>query len=170
MKPKLMVILLAGLAVGILAGCSGGGGGGESDVSRIKGRYRELQKGLENKDIQRVMSVYSRNYFDGGVTYNDVATDIAKLFIDYNDITEDQSFSDITVSGNYAYVTWTETFHAYDVQLQARTTWSLRWNDILHWENGNWFIYGDQKNASPVAPRLSHYNAKRLRDAAAQQK
>jgi ketosteroid isomerase-like protein len=169
MRAKTIGWALVGLAATVLlAGCSGGGG--DSDLSRIKGQYRELRKGLENKDIQRVMSVYSAYYLDSGYTYDDVKNDTANLFIDFNDISEDQDFHDISIRGDYAYVTWTETLTGTDAQTGVVRQSVTDFSDILHWEHGNWYIYGNQQAATVGVRAPSRYSPKRLRMAPAKMK
>ncbi|HEY3413609.1 MAG TPA: hypothetical protein VGM51_11230 [Armatimonadota bacterium] len=166
MKSKLLLLAAMGVMAVLVAGC-GGGGGGDTDVSRIKGRYRELQKGIENKDIQRAMSVYSYSYLDYGYTYDDVKNGFANLFIDWNNIQEDQVFHDIRVAGNMAYVNWTETLTATDANTGQVSQSVQTYDDVLHWENGDWYLYGNQQSAAPAAKRALRYSGQRLREAPA---
>lgn len=163
MKSRIVLMAALGVIAVLVAGC--GGGGGNSDVSSIKGRYRELQKGLQNKDIQRVMSVYSYNFLDNGFTFDDIKNGTANLFIDFNDIQEDQSFRDISISGNFAYVTWTETLTGLEVSTGQVKQSVTTYDDVLHWENGDWYIYGNQKSSAPGAKRVPRYSGQRLHEA-----
>lgn len=169
MRAKTIGLALIGLAAAVLmAGCNGGGS--DSDLSRIKGQYREMQKGLDNKDIQRFMSVFSYNYLDNGYTYDDVKNDIANVFIDFNDIDEEQDFQDISIRGDFAYVTWTETLTATDAHTGEVKQAVTSFDDTLHWEHGNWFIYGNQRSSAAGIRGPFRYGGQRLRQAPAKVK
>lgn len=169
MRAKIIGLALIGIAGALLVGgCNGGGG--DSDLSRIKGQYREMQKGLENKDIQRVMSVFSLNYLDSGLTYDDVKNGIANLFIDFNDISEQQDFQDISIRGDYAYVNWTETLTATDAHTGQVKESVTSFSDTLHWEHGDWYIYGNQRSSAAALKPLPRYSGQRLREAPAKAK
>lgn len=163
MKSKLLLLAAMGAMAVLVAGCGGGGGG--SDSSNIKGRYREIQKGLENKDIQRVMSVYSFNFLDNGYYFDDIKNGIANLFIDFNNIQEDQSFRDISIQGNFAYVTWTETITGLEVSTGLIKQTVTTFDDVLHWEHGDWYLYGNQKSAAPGVKKTLRYSGQRMREA-----
>lgn len=164
MRTKWLVAIIAGLAAVLLGGCNGGGSGND-DISRIKGRYREMQKGLEAKDIQRAMSVWSYDYLDNGVTFDDIKNGIANLFLDFNNIHEELDFHDIRVFGNTATVSWTETLTATDAYTGQVNQAVTDYNDIWRYEYGDWFLYGNQSASAPGVRKEARYSGQRLRAA-----
>jgi len=150
---KGMLVLFAGTI--LLAGC--GGSSSTSDESRLRGRYRELERYVERRDLA-VMELYDTDYLDSGWTYVDIRNSFAGFYDRYRNIDEHFTITDIRVNGNFADVYFTEWFEADDTFDGGRRVQSYEEEFVAVWkyEYGDWYQYGNQRaeERSAVKPRL----------------
>jgi len=141
-----LALLLAGLG---MTGC--GGGSGNSDESRLRGRYSEWSRAIESERVDQYMLLFSPDYLDEGYDYVDVRNFAAALFDQYDVVDVWYEDLDIRVTGNTASVWGTEYIDAYDTYNgNAPERLITDFNDIWRYEAGDWYLYGNQRNVTTL--------------------
>jgi hypothetical protein len=111
----LLALMLAPLA--LLAGCANtfgirvpgfeqlgqASGLARSDEEKIAAVLDDVHRGMQNRQIYKVLANVSRNYYDGeGRDYNAIEADLAELFKKYREIRITRVTPRIQVQGDYA--------------------------------------------------------------------
>lgn len=165
MKKAIIWGVLGTLVALTVMGCSGS----TSESSRIRGRYSQLARNVEQENIGGVMMLFSTDYLDQGYDYVDVRNGFAQLFDTYDNLEDSYIFDDIDVRGNYAIVQGVETLSG------ANTFKGGQWEtsdsdfyDVWRKIGGEWYLYGDQTSgsaASEAARKPLRYSPERMKNA-----
>ncbi|HEY3282966.1 MAG TPA: nuclear transport factor 2 family protein [Armatimonadota bacterium] len=152
-RRRIVGILLAGVASALLLPGCGGSNNPDTASSGIVARYNRLQSAVENKDIDRVMSLVSPHYLQSGQTYDDFRQAFVSLFADLATISATFSVVRInfdSTNPEYADVTFDGLIVGRNLQ-----TGQIERNDvggqmIWHREGGDWVMYGNQQTTAGI--------------------
>lgn len=127
-----------------------------SATERIRLRYGALAHATAAEDIDAAMDIFSTHYLNGGYSYTDVRNGLAQLFDVFDNIEDSYTIHSLSVDGDFAtvyateHITGNNTFSPGMPRESSDNTFA----EIWHHENGDWYIYGNQKAGASAAPQI----------------